>query len=130
MVVSRHSSVRGNSGSSGRMMRKPTIRALAVLTAALSASVFAVAVANQAEGVVTCAGVPNVKTVLSGSNFEIDTDGNLKVDAASPCIDWLTGGAGTALRITPKLDKASGATDDSFGQGTSENDANPTIVAG
>jgi len=78
--------------------------------------------------------------VLSGSNFEIDTDANLKVDGASPCIDWLTGGAGTGLRppdpssgdqgVLTKNDKPSGANDDSFGQGTSENDTNPTIVDG
>ncbi|MGW4163263.1 Ig-like domain-containing protein [Streptomyces sp. NPDC004788] len=69
--------------------------------------------------------------VLDGSHFEIDTNANLKVDgSAATCIDWLQGGTNTSLRITPKADKPSGSGDDSFGQGTAENDANPTIVTG
>src|SRR5215212_10255588 len=70
--------------------------------------------------------------VLAGSDFEIDTNANLKVDGAAPCIDWLADGTGSALRsgVLTKNDKLSGATDDSFGQGTSEDDANPTIVDG
>src|SRR3954468_15506600 len=80
-------------------------------------------------------------SVLSGSNFEIDTDANMKVDGTGDCIDWLprgagppprAGGTGTPLRtgVLTTTDKASGATDDAFGQGSSENDADPTIVAG
>src|SRR4051812_36998128 len=71
-------------------------------------------------------------SVLSGSNFEIDTDANMKVDGAGDCIDWLAGGTGTPLRtgVLSTTDKASGTTDDAFGQGSSENDADPTIVAG
>src|SRR3954464_1429000 len=71
-------------------------------------------------------------SVLSGSNFEIDTDANLKVDGARDCIDWLTGGTGTALRtgVLSTTDKPTGATDDSFGQGSQEDDANPSVVAG
>src|SRR3954452_19005981 len=71
-------------------------------------------------------------SVLSGSNFEIDTDANLKVDGAGDCIDWLAGGTGTSLRtgVLSTTDKPTGATDDSFGQGSQEDDANPTIVAG
>ena len=70
--------------------------------------------------------------VLSGSNFEIDLSANLKVDGASPCIDWLAGGSGSGLRsgVLAKSDKASGTNDDSFGQGTKEDDPNPTIVTG
>src|SRR5437867_2445531 len=70
--------------------------------------------------------------VLSGSNFEIDTNANFKVDGASPCIDWLAGGTGTAFRtgVLSKNDVASGSGDDSFGQGTSEDEPNPTIVTG
>jgi hypothetical protein len=70
--------------------------------------------------------------VLSGSNFEIDVDGNLKVDGADPCIDWLADGTGSDLRsgVLAKADKPAGSTDDSFGKGTAENDANPTIVTG
>jgi Prealbumin-like fold domain len=61
---------------------------------------------------------------LAGSNFEIDTDANLKVDDASPSIDWV----GTAE--TRKSDDPSGANDNSFGQGTKEDTAVPTVVAG
>jgi hypothetical protein len=70
--------------------------------------------------------------VLLGSNFEIDVDGNLKVDGADPCIDWLADGTGSDLRsgVLAKADKPAGSTDDSFGKGTAENDANPTIVTG
>ncbi len=68
---------------------------------------------------------------LPGSNFEIDTDANLKVDGASPAIDWLNS-AGTAMRtgVTVKPDKPTGATDDSFGQGTKEDTAVPSVVSG
>ncbi|MFL6007695.1 MAG: Ig-like domain repeat protein [Gaiellaceae bacterium] len=71
-------------------------------------------------------------SVLSGSNFEIDTDANMKVDGAGDCIDWLAGGTGTPLRtgVLSTNDKPTGATDDAFGQGSQEDDANPTIVAG
>jgi len=69
--------------------------------------------------------------VLSGSNFEIDNNANLKVDDAQ-CIDWLTGGTGTSFRsgVLAKNDSPSGATDESFGKGTAEDNPNPTIVSG
>jgi hypothetical protein len=72
-------------------------------------------------------------TVLAGSNFEIDTGtagANLKVDDPE-CIDWLNA-AGTAFRsgVIWKFDTASGANDESFGQGTAEDNPNPTIVTG
>src|SRR5262245_29448924 len=68
---------------------------------------------------------------LAGSAFEIDVNANLKVDT-SGCIDWLSGGSGTGLRtgVLKKADLPSGSGDDAFGQGTSEDDANPTIVDG
>jgi hypothetical protein len=71
--------------------------------------------------------------VLAGSNFEIDTGtggANLKVDDPE-CIDWLNA-AGTAFRsgVIWKFDTASGANDESFGQGTAEDNPNPTIVTG
>ena len=97
-----------------------------VIALALSALVTTVITASEAQGATACPGA----TVLSGSNFEIDANANLKVDGSSPCIDWLNGGANTALRIVAKADKPSGSNDDSFGQGTSEDDANPTIDAG
>ena len=69
--------------------------------------------------------------VLSGSNFEIDTNANLKVDDAQ-CIDWLSGGTGTSFRsdVLAKNDSPSGASDESFGKGTAEDNPNPTIVNG
>ncbi|MBA3426916.1 MAG: hypothetical protein ACR2HO_00175 [Rubrobacteraceae bacterium] len=68
---------------------------------------------------------------LSGSAFEIDNDANLVVNTPS-CIDWLTGGTGTSMRdgVLAKNDKPTGTGDDSFGQGTAENNPNPTIVTG
>src|SRR5215207_6625347 len=61
---------------------------------------------------------------LAGSNFEIDTDANLKVDDPAPSIDW------ASVKETRKADKASGSGDDSFGQGTKEDTAVPTVVSG
>jgi Cu/Zn superoxide dismutase len=70
--------------------------------------------------------------VLSGSNFEIDVNGNLKVDGADPCIDWLANGTGSDLRsgVLAKADRSTGTSDDSFGRGTAEDNPNPTIVTG
>jgi hypothetical protein len=69
---------------------------------------------------------------LTGSNFEIDTDANLVVNGAAPAIDWLTGGSGTSMRsgVTVKADAPSGSSDDSFGNGTKEDDAVPTVIDG
>ena len=69
---------------------------------------------------------------LPGSTFEIDSDANLIVNAPATNIDWLTGGAGTAFRsgVVVKPDKATGSGDDSFGQGTKEDTAVPTVVSG
>jgi hypothetical protein len=86
------------------------------------------------------------------SNFEIDAPivggtvkkpvttagANLTLDGSSPCIDWSTkangAGTGKAADLTSgvlvKPDKESGTNDDSFGQGTSENNPVPTIVSG
>jgi hypothetical protein len=61
---------------------------------------------------------------LSGSNFEIDTDANLKVDGASPAIDWANV---TEMR---RADTPSGSSDESFGQGTKEDSAVPNVVDG
>jgi Prealbumin-like fold domain len=62
-------------------------------------------------------------TSLPGSKFEIDNDANLVVDTAGN-IDWAT------VAETRKADAPSGATDNSFGQGTKEDTAVPTIVNG
>jgi formamidopyrimidine-DNA glycosylase len=61
---------------------------------------------------------------LAGSNFEIDTDANLKVDDAAPSQDWAN------VTETRKPDTTSGPTDESFGQGTKEDTAVPTVVDG
>ena len=56
---------------------------------------------------------------LPGSNFEIDTDANLKVDDPAPSIDW------ASVTEQRKADVASGAGDDSFGQGSQGGHARP-----
>jgi hypothetical protein len=61
---------------------------------------------------------------LPGSNFEIDTNANLKVDDPAPSIDW------ASVTEQRKADLASGSGDDSFGQGTKEDTAVPTVVDG
>jgi hypothetical protein len=61
---------------------------------------------------------------LPDSNFEIDTNANLKVDDPAPSIDW------ASVNETRKADKPTGATDDSFGQGTKEDTAVPQVVDG
>jgi hypothetical protein len=61
---------------------------------------------------------------LPGSNFEIDTDANLRVDDPSPSIDWAN------VTETRQSDKPTGAQDDSFGNGTKEDTAVPTVVDG
>jgi len=67
---------------------------------------------------------------LTNSSFDAG-DGNLTAEAGDPN-DWAN--AGINCTSTPKvgcaLDKDTGTTDDSFGQGTSENDDPPTVVAG
>jgi hypothetical protein len=60
---------------------------------------------------------------LAGSNFEIDTDANLKVDDAGS-LDWAN------VAETRRQDTASGQADESFGQGTKEDTAVPSVVTG
>ena len=110
-----------------RDQKRRFVSAFAALTLALAIPTVSTMLATSA-GAAVCP----TSSVVSGSNFEIDTNGNLAVNGGDPCIDWLAGGSGTALRsgVITRPDKPTGATDDSFGQGTSEDDANPTIVAG
>jgi hypothetical protein len=109
------------------MRRQP--RTDALLVSCLVITLLALAAWWSPANAAAACTTPNV---LSGSDFEIDVSANLKVDGASPCIDWLAGGSNSALRagVVAKDDKPTGAGDDSFGQGTAENDANPTIVNG
>jgi hypothetical protein len=90
----------------------------------------AVAFVISGSAVATTGSCANPAT-LAGSAFEIDTDANLVVNT-SGCIDWLAGGSGTAFRtgVLEKNDTASGSGDESFGQGTAEDNPNPTIVSG
>jgi hypothetical protein len=70
---------------------------------------------------------------LTGSTFEIDTDANLVVNAPATNIDWLNStGNPLTMRtgVTVKPDQASGSGDDSFGQGTKEDTAVPSVVDG
>jgi hypothetical protein len=96
------------------------------------ATVLVVSTAAIAGGIAhgTTASCANSRT-LAGSAFEIDTDANLVVNTPG-CIDWLSGGTGTGFRsgVLAKNDKATGSGDDSFGQGTAEDNPNPTIVDG
>src|SRR5688572_20490577 len=61
---------------------------------------------------------------LPGSNFEIDTNANLKQDDASPSTDWNT------VANVPVNDAQTGSGDNSFGEGTKEDTAVPTVVSG
>lgn len=61
---------------------------------------------------------------LPGSNFEIDTDANLRVDDPAPSLDWAN------VSEIRKQDTASGPTDESFGQGSKEDTAVPSVVDG
>ena len=98
-----------------------------MVAALAGASVFLLSGALAAGAATPCAG-----SVLAGSNFEIDTNANLKVDGPADCIDWLADGSGSAMRagVITKNDLPTGATDNSFGQGSQENDINPTVVTG
>jgi hypothetical protein len=109
--------------------KRRTVLRHPLVLAALLGSALVVAFAISGSAVATTAGCTNAAT-LTGSAFEIDTNANLVVNT-SGCIDWLNS-AGTDLRtgVLAKADKPTGSGDDSFGQGTSENDANPTIVSG
>jgi hypothetical protein len=74
---------------------------------------------------------------LGTSHFEIDTDANLKVDhdPVDETIDWGTPGNDCAPGEDKnceirKTEEITGNGDDSFGQGTKEDSAVPTIVTG
>ena len=91
-------------------MRRLHVAALVGVVAALTLAIVAIA--------------SHPEVSLPGSNFEIDTDANLKVDDAAPSIDW------ASVSETRTTDLASGAGDDSFGQGTKEDTPVPSVVDG
>ncbi len=61
---------------------------------------------------------------LTGSNFEIDTNANLKVDHAAPSIDW------ASVSEERKADAPSGSNDDSFTSGSKEDTLVPVVDTG
>jgi Prealbumin-like fold domain len=61
---------------------------------------------------------------LTGSNFEIDDDANLKVDHDPPSIDW------AAVAEVRATDRPTGQTDDSYAGGVKEDTACPGEVTG
>ena len=62
---------------------------------------------------------------LANSNFEIDSDANLKVDhTASPSLDW------ASVAEARQDEASSGSGDDAFGKGTKEDTAAPSPVNG
>jgi hypothetical protein len=92
-----------------------------------------------------CEGNASSPDLLAGSNFEIDnasgagtnknpyTGGANLVRNHASCLDWQqTKGSAADLFAAgvAKADKQSGTGDDSFAQGTSENDTNPVIKTG
>ncbi|WP_030205106.1 Ig-like domain-containing protein [Streptomyces sp. NRRL S-87] len=117
-------SVQSPRSSRGRRLRAAL--ATAVLSASFTAPL-ALATATTAAAQ-TC----TTANVLSGSHFEIDVNANLIVNGNADCIDWLTGGTNTPFRDQQgvKNDRPSGSSDDAFGQGSKEDDPNPTIVFG
>ena len=68
---------------------------------------------------------------LTGSNFEIEADANLRLDAAAPSEDWASVPQGTGQgQERRKADLPTGANDDSFGGGSKEDTLVPTVVDG
>ena len=97
--------------------RTPRTRALVTVVAAMAiAAVLLVGM--------RAAFASHPEVSLPNSNFEIDTNANLKVDDAPPSIDW------ASVTETRKADKATGATDDSFGNGSKEDTPVPAVVDG
>ena len=94
--------------------RRSTVQALLLVTAVLGLLL----------AYVMPAAASHPEVSLAGSNFEIDTDANLKVDDPAPSIDW------ASVSEVRQTDKATGTQDDSFGQGTKEDTAIPTVVSG
>ena len=99
-----------------RILRAPRWR--------LGCRIAAVAILAVAVAYAPAAYASHPEQSLPGSDFEIDTDANLKVDDAAPSIDWAN------VAEVRKADSPSGANDESFGQGTKEDTAAPTVVDG
>lgn len=95
-----------------RSRRRRTIAALALVAGSLA--------------MITPATASHGDATLPGSNFEIDDDANLKLDHLPPLVsaDWVT------VTEERQADLAPGSGDDSFGQGTKEDTAVPSVVDG
>ena len=90
------------------------------------AAILVVGMAAIARGIAfgTTSSCANLES-LTGSRFEIDTNANTAVNTTG-CLDWDIVVGNTQA----KNDLLSGSGDDSFGQGTAEDNPNPTIVDG
>jgi hypothetical protein len=117
-------------GPTGPRRRRRLFLSLPLLLAAVAAVAFAISGSAVAQ-TSACNNERTLGAAPDGSAFEIDTDANLIVNT-NGCIDWLTGGTGTAFRsgVLAKNDSPSGSGDESFGQGTAEDNPNPTVVTG
>ncbi len=105
-------------GSARRSKRSTALRSLLALTVASAV-------------VLPLSGAAQATPTLSGSTFEIDTDANLVVNEGSR-IDWLTGGANSAMRdgVVVKADDPSGSSDSAFANGTKEDTIVPSLDTG
>jgi hypothetical protein len=117
-------------GPAGPRRRRRLFLSLPLLLAAVAAVAFAISGSAVAK-TTACSSTATLGDAPDGSAFEIDTDANLVVNTTG-CIDWLAGGTSSAFRsgVLAKNDSPSGSGDESFGQGTAEDNPNPTIVTG
>jgi hypothetical protein len=67
-----------------RDQKRRLTRAFAALSLAIAVPAASTMLASSA-GAAVCP----TSSVVSGSNFEIDTNANFAVDGGDPCIDWL-----------------------------------------
>jgi hypothetical protein len=106
----------------GRLIRRGA--PLAILVLIVGALAAGTAIGNTA----TCT---NTAATLAGSGFEIDVDANQVVNNTG-CIDWLdtSTASGTQQDAIIKQDTQSGSGDESFGNGTKEDTALPSVVDG
>lgn len=70
------------------------------------------------------AGASHYQATLEGSNFEIDTDANLKVDVPTTMDDW------ASVVEARREDAPTGRNDDSFSGGSKEDDTCPGTTTG
>jgi len=116
-------------GPTGPRRRRRLFLSLPLVLAFVAAVAFAISGSAVAK-TTACSNDATLGASPDGSAFEIDTNANLKVDTTG-CIDWLAAGTNTFRSgVLAKNDQPTGTGDDSFGQGTAEDNPNPTIVSG